>query len=234
MITGLYKTEFQEYAQIAKARNLANMPDPAMFEVWSPLRRDKSDKSPFEQKMQQLTEREAHLNERDAELERQKVAVAEKLREANELAVSMGKMLSEMTSAKAAMMEETRTEMIDLAFAVAERIVLEKITRNPEIIANAISGALHEVEAEGAVEIHLNPADLQAIRKLESAEATELLSRPQTQWRSNVELNNGDIWIDTSHYRLDASLIKALKTTHADVIKQSLIVSAPSSTEETA
>lgn len=198
------------------------MPDPAMFEVWNPLRGKAEQKSPYEVRMQQLVDKEAEIAERERQVEMKQQALAEQMQQAEALLGNMTQVLDSMEQSKRKMVDESKNELIDFAFGLAERVVQAKIGRDANVIINAISTSLQSVDIEGAVEIHLCPADLHAIQSLDNEEAKKLMNRQQVQWRANNELMSGDIWIDTSHYRLDASLLRALGNLHEDVIKASM------------
>ena len=88
----------------------------------------------------------------------EKAGFAEGEQKASVLIERLEKILSEITAFKENLVVEAEGQVVDLASAIAGKIVIEEINAKPEIILTMVREALKKLQRLGAITIKINPA----------------------------------------------------------------------------
>lgn len=177
--------------------------------------------------MREITEKEAQVTAKLAELaEREKLILAkeaeiqERSAESSRQAGALAALTAEFAEMKKSHWMDNAAEVVDFALALAERLVMERVLKEPATLVGHIKTVLEEMKIEEGILIHMCPDDLDGLRKSGAAETRALMENSQIKWLGDMRLGHGDIHIDTTQYRLDASIATALKNMTEDLKTQ--------------
>jgi flagellar biosynthesis/type III secretory pathway protein FliH len=99
-------------------------------------------------------------------------------------------------------------EIVDLALAVARKVVCQEVKTNKEIVLKVVQAALSRVEVPGEVTIKLNPADLQFIRET-NVQLTDFFPHgDHVKLEAEASISNGGCIIETNLGEIDARIEK--------------------------
>ncbi|MCG8589712.1 MAG: hypothetical protein MJE66_10515 [Proteobacteria bacterium] len=118
-------------------------------------------------------------------------------------------------------LREQRHALIELAAAMAERIVRREITLDREALTAAVGRTLEALPEGGAVEVSLAPSDLETLQRGEGSEWMPDWGRHAT-FRADDSLQPGDMRAIATQTRVDArvvDLVTRLCEELADVIE---------------
>jgi flagellar assembly protein FliH len=110
--------------------------------------------------------------------------------------------IAEMSSLRSRLRNEAESDVVQLALAVARRIVSRELSVDPEALLGIVKAALRRVELREVHRLRLHPADRPAI-----AAALERVGLPQQiQIDGDAALERGAVILETSRGSLDASV----------------------------
>lgn len=95
---------------------------------------------------------------------------------------------------------------LDLALAIAERLVRGELSRRPEIALGWIREALELAAGQGDVTLRLNPADQESLRKQAEAIAAAVAPIAACQVVADPEISAGGCKATTRHGSIDMRL----------------------------
>jgi flagellar biosynthesis/type III secretory pathway protein FliH len=90
---------------------------------------------------------------------------AEALAAAAPAAAALGQAAEDLRAGPAAAAERLETEAVDLALALAEKIVGAAVAVEPELVVEAVRGALRGIVERERVTVLVNPEDLDLVRE---------------------------------------------------------------------
>lgn len=93
-------------------------------------------------------------------------------------------------------------EVIELAIGIAEKIVGQELTVNPEIVAGMVHRALERAGKSDTYYLHVNPADAQVMKEYLREDLTEVTCEIVADSR----IERGGCVIATSHGHVDAQV----------------------------
>ncbi|MDF0605016.1 FliH/SctL family protein [Neisseriaceae bacterium TC5R-5] len=104
---------------------------------------------------------------------------------------------------------ELSQDLLNLALALASRLVQMQIQTDSSVIAALLGSALNDLPATlGQARLRVNPADVAVAREFLSQETPET----QWQWIEDPAIERGGCLIDTAALRLDLTLSSRLAT----------------------
>lgn len=118
----------------------------------------------------------------------------------------MGKIVAELASCKSSLRAEAEREVVELAFAVARRVLHRELTLDPGVAAALVGSCLDEFAGAETVRILLNQADLELVRE---RIATERGVEIETVADDSV--SPGGAVIETRQGKLDARIESQLE-----------------------
>ena len=104
----------------------------------------------------------------------------------------------------------TEMESVNLAFAIAEKIVQQEITINKEVVLNIVKAALKKVIDHKWIKIRLSPIDIQLIKNMKM-DLTDLQdSFKSLSFEEDASITNGGCIVETGIGDVDARIEKQL------------------------
>ena len=120
---------------------------------------------------------------------------------------SMTRSIAEIAALKPRLRREAEGQLVELALAIARRILRRQITIDPEAVAGLARSALDALNLREVAEIRVHPSQAQivadSIARMGAPEAVRVFGDPS--------LEAGAVIIETSHGTLDASVVTQLE-----------------------
>ena len=155
----------------------------------------------------QALEAEARTRGYDAGFEAGKNAVDVQM---NEMIETMHGLLGGIREGRQDVMESAEPEIVRLAMAIAERIVHEQITVDPNVVIENVRSALTRLVSREVVTLRVNPADLETMRHhrdaVVSASDIENLRIIEDQ-----RVDRGGVVVETEAGTIDAKISTQLR-----------------------
>ena len=129
--------------------------------------------------------------------------------------------LTSTASARDAEIEKAQQDIVRLAIRIAETLVCDTLTRNPEQIGNIVKMALGHVQVPGRVTVRVNPKDKTFIVGLMDAEQKQDFER-RYELVASESVEPGGCQIDTAVGGINAQL-----KTRIGLIEEALLQSGP-------
>ena len=107
--------------------------------------------------------------------------------------------------------QNAEKETIDLAIAIAKKIISQEITTNREVIINIIKNALKEIPNKDEIKIKLNPSDLEIVLKNKESIKNSLNKFESTIFIEDENIENGGCIIETNTGDFDARIKKQIE-----------------------
>jgi flagellar biosynthesis/type III secretory pathway protein FliH len=101
-------------------------------------------------------------------------------------------------------------EAVDLALAVAKKIVCQEISANNQIVLNVVKEALKKVEYKEEIIIKINPVDLKVIEKCRADTPALFKDIGNVVFKGDPSLSNGGCVIETKLGVVDARIERQL------------------------
>ncbi|UCF94134.1 MAG: flagellar assembly protein FliH [Desulfobacterales bacterium] len=136
------------------------------------------------------------------ETARQQIATV--LASLNETLCQLGNVRQEIT-------HQIEKEVVELALAIAQKILSQKIAINPEVVLGVVREALQRVEDSGPVKIKMNPRDLEALQESRIQLSDFLPDAPNARFESEASITRGGCLIETDLGDIDARIEKQLQ-----------------------
>ena len=115
---------------------------------------------------------------------------------------------------------DTEKEVVELALAVAERIVRQELMSNRASIVNVVQEALQKVEHQQAVVLKMNPADMQFLdpSRLPFTDTAGQSNNIRIRIEADETITRGGCFIETESGDVDARI-----ETQIDIIKAAFL-----------
>ena len=120
-------------------------------------------------------------------------------------------LFSEIDSLKHDVLKQYEREIIDLIFAVAEKIVHHEITSKPSVIKNAIFDALELAVEKSKVVFNVNPDDYDYVEKLRPELFNRNKGLKSIVVSSDPGVSRGGCYLETSYGNIDATIESKLE-----------------------
>lgn len=104
--------------------------------------------------------------------------------------------------------QEIEKEVVQLALAIAKKIVCHEVKTSPETVACVAREALSRVENPGKIKIKLNPEDLQFINDTKSQLSRFLQNVDNIRFEAADSVQSGGCLIETDRGDIDARIEK--------------------------
>lgn len=181
--------------------------------------------SEIEIKQQELEQRAQLLDAKEQELQKQINEFQQRVDEQEKKEQELAGLVNEVTKISAACEKikkgfwvQNSQEIVEFSIALVEKLISKSIDTNPEVLANHIKMTLEDVKVDESILIHLAPQDLELLQNSKVGTVFTLLNSENIKWISDLRLARGEVYIDTSQYRLDASLKTAILNMKEDLL----------------
>lgn len=120
-------------------------------------------------------------------------------------------LFSEIDGIKHDILNQYEREIIDLIFAVAEKIVHHEVTSKPSAIKNAIFDALELAVEKSKVVFNVNPDDYDYVEKLRPEIFNQNKGLKSIVVNSDPGVSRGGCYLETSYGNIDATIESKLE-----------------------
>lgn len=176
----------------------------------------------LERRQKQAEEQKSLLEKRAAELEAQKKSQEEQaqiLTQAEAQLKLLGEVAAQMEGLKKAYWTENFEEIVGFSLDLVEKIIGDRVLADPALLVKHLRAVLTEIKIAGSIHIHLNPLDYNILSERATGALKDLLERQEIRFVTDLRLKSGEVVIDTSQYRLDASLTTAIRNIRGDLLE---------------
>jgi flagellar assembly protein FliH len=116
--------------------------------------------------------------------------------------------LSKLQGLRKEIYHSIEKEVVNLALAVARKVVCQEVEINKEVVLEIVRAALSRVEVPGEITVKLNPADLQFIQDT-NIQVTDFFPHlDHVRFEAEVSILNGGCIIETNLGEIDARIEK--------------------------
>jgi flagellar assembly protein FliH len=106
---------------------------------------------------------------------------------------------------------EVESDLVQLALAVARKIVGHEVSIGPEAVSRIIRQALDRVEHAGRISIKLNPADLELLAEIKPQLLSGLPEAGRAAFEADAGIARGGCLIETDGGEVDARIERQFK-----------------------
>jgi len=124
---------------------------------------------------------------------------------------SLRQMLAELESLRRRESRNLETELVELALAVARKVVGREVAVRPDTVAHLLHEAIGHLEHAGALTIRLNPADLERLSDLSSQVLNGLTDPGRVRFEADASLSVGGCFIESEAGDMDVRLEQRLR-----------------------
>jgi len=117
---------------------------------------------------------------------------------------SLRQMLSELESLRRREVRTIEKEGVELALAVARKVVGQEIAAHPEAVAHLLRDAVRRLEHAGTLTIRMNPADLERLADVPSQLLKDLAEPGRVRFEADASLSAGGCFIESEAGDVDA------------------------------
>ena len=119
---------------------------------------------------------------------------------------SLNQMLAEVEALQRRECRHFEKELVDLALAVARKIVGREVAVNPEALAGMLRDALSRIEHAGSLSIRVNPDDLQRLADVQPRLLAGLADPARVRFEADPAISAGGCFIESETGDIDARI----------------------------
>lgn len=124
----------------------------------------------------------------------------------NILLEELNVVLNQIRNAKKDLLNENETQIIDLIYYCAEKVVMSHIEKNQTIIPEIVKNVIESLDSKENIIIKLNEEDSKSIEHLMTAIGKEYEVFKKLKFVSTTEIAKGGCTFETDHGLVDATL----------------------------
>ena len=125
--------------------------------------------------------------------------------------------LAEVERMRAAVAEEVEREAVELALALAGKIVTATLQIRPELVVEVLQGALRRVSGERTIAIVVNPSDVEIVRGALGELQSQAAGEGRWEVLADQRVPAGGAIVRTDESELDARIQTQLERAHEAV-----------------
>jgi len=129
-------------------------------------------------------------------------------------AAALGDALGEVQAMRARVAEEVEREAIELALALAGKVLIATLQIRPELVVEVLQGALRRVSGERTIAIVVNPADVETVRGALGELESQSTGVEQWDLQSDQRVPAGGAIVRTAQSEVDARIETQLERAH--------------------
>jgi len=147
---------------------------------------------------------QAELQGRKDALEKARQSVKQEVdQQAATLLPALKSLVQELTTAKQVWLKQWEATALDVAVAIAEKVIRRELSQSPEISADLVKETLQLAAGNGEINIRLNPDDLNSMENGQSLLVDELKKLARSQIAADPNLQRGDCIVETTFGSID-------------------------------
>ncbi len=195
------------------SRNSPSEQEPARFALWPlPDLRVRSETSSTPTHLQAMEESNDPRSYQEGFQDGQAAERAHRQAEIERMMAMIDAVHGELVEAKARFVAESHSTLHTLAVAIARQVIQREVECDEEIVAELVRRALHEVDAEQAVEVRINPADLDVcLREIGNSSDGETR---RVEWKSDPSIDRGSCIVASTDRIVDGRI----DATHTEIL----------------
>ena len=124
---------------------------------------------------------------------------------------SLRQMLAELESLRRRESRNLEKELVELALAVARKVVGREVTVRPDTVAHLLHEAIGHLEHAGTLTIRLNPADLERLSDVSSQVLSGLNDPGRVRFEADASLSVGGCFIESEAGEMDVRVEQRLR-----------------------
>jgi flagellar assembly protein FliH len=124
---------------------------------------------------------------------------------------SLRQMLAELESLRRRESRNLEKELVDLALAVARKVVGREVAVRPDTVAHLLHEVIGHLEHAGALTIRLNPADLERLSDGSAQLLNGLTDPGRVRFEADASLSVGGCFIESEAGEMDVRLEQRLR-----------------------
>jgi len=107
--------------------------------------------------------------------------------------------------------QQVEKEVVDLALAIAQKVICREISTDPETVVCVAKEALAKVDDPGKIKIKMNPSDLQFINETQYQLSNLIADVNHVTFEAEESIQSGGCIIETELGEIDARIEKQLQ-----------------------
>lgn len=126
-------------------------------------------------------------------------------------ATALGQAGEAMQEAREAFIASLEPQVVDLACAIAQRIIRRELRLDPHLVAGIVRGAIENLADRERMRVHLNPADIEALQAQGMSLLEELRDVAHFEVVADESVEPGGCSVNTESIHADATLDTQLR-----------------------
>jgi flagellar assembly protein FliH len=131
---------------------------------------------------------------------------AQQKQELAQLVNSLSGVISELTKAKREFLGRIESEVLNLAFAIAEKVISHEITTDKDVVCKVLGGALKKVVDKEGMKIRVSPDDYRYLMEKKAHIFPGLEGIKDVMLESDATIGPGGVVIESVFGEVDARL----------------------------
>ena len=107
--------------------------------------------------------------------------------------------------------QQIEKEVVDLALAIAQKVICREISTDPETVVCVAKEALAKVDDQGKIKIKMNPSDMQFINETKYQLSNLIADVDHVTFEAEESIQSGGCIIETELGEIDARIEKQLQ-----------------------
>ncbi len=136
--------------------------------------------------------------------------------------------LQELDKLRAEIYRKAESETVDLALAIARKVICREIATDKKVVLNVIKEALAQSAGREAIKIKINPTDLELIKTSDIELSSYFAVDDSIRFEADQSISSGGCVIETDLGEIDARIEKQLQIVEA-AFRQELLDSVMAS-----
>lgn len=112
----------------------------------------------------------------------------------------------ELASLRREYLSSNRRELVDLAIAIAERILERELAHDPDVLAALVERSLESLAEEGPIRLLLCDADREVLRSADSSRLAALRDEGGLEIETAADLSRGEVRLQAGAAEMDARI----------------------------
>ena len=132
--------------------------------------------------------------------------IRQAVNEVQPLSMLLESVIAEMQAFKQQALAELEPLVVDLALAIAQRIVREEIDKKADLVRTTVQAALKNMVNKRSITIYLHPADKDLLEKHQKEIVRQFRDIEELTLAANESISRGGCYIKTTGGDLDATI----------------------------
>jgi flagellar assembly protein FliH len=132
--------------------------------------------------------------------------MAQQRAEARRMIDAVTDLMRELTQLRQTIMDKSEREILDLAFAIAAKVIHQEVKRDDAIVASVLREAVKSVTDRDGMKVRLNPQDYRYIALIKEDFLREMDGVKNIVFEEDPAIKRGGVVVETIFGEVDARL----------------------------